>query len=115
MSTFLNRIKKRRESDRQLSYINYDGFRRLGCLRAFTVRLPVTTLAKMDLLAKKCPKIWDSKQEMIFEMIESGIADWIASTNSPEVADEFRNVAYQAARQHSPANNEPAESASEET
>jgi hypothetical protein len=102
MANFVNRIEERRESDRQLSHVNYDGFRRMGYLRAFTVRLPITTIAKMDLLEKKCSKVWDSKQEMFFEMIESCIADWIASTDSPEAAHaEFQEAAHRSLQQHS--------------
>jgi hypothetical protein len=47
---FVNRIEERRENDRQLSRLRYDDFRRMGYLQPITVRLPVTTLAKLALL-----------------------------------------------------------------
>jgi hypothetical protein len=81
MSSFLSRIKERSENER-LSHIDYAGFRRMRALRAVTVRLPVTTIAKMKLLEEKCPDLWESRQEMLFEMIESCVQDWISTQPS---------------------------------
>jgi hypothetical protein len=108
VGTFVNRIKERRENDRILNHLRYDDFRRMGYLQPITVRLPVTTLAKIVLLEKKLSekkgqKVWDSRQEMIFEMIESCVRDWIATADSPDRADqEFQAAAYRALQQNPP-------------
>ncbi len=104
-NTFVKRIEERRESDRDVSHLKYDDFRRMGYLRPITVRLPVTTLAKMAFLEEKLPekgghKVWESRQETIFEMIESCIGDWIANSDSPDLAhEEFQQVARRAMQQ----------------
>jgi hypothetical protein len=96
--TFAERIKERRKTDRIVSHLRYGDFRRMGYLRPVTVRLPVTTLAKLEHLEEKLEqkggKVWDSRQEMIFEMIEACISDYISGTDSPErVAEEFQAIA----------------------
>jgi hypothetical protein len=96
MSSFLKRLEERREKDR-LSHVDYAGFRRLGVLRPVTVRLPITTVAKMKLLEKLCSKTWESRQEMLFEMIESSIRDWIEGRrDSKELHEQFQHAAYRA-------------------
>jgi hypothetical protein len=104
---FAKRIEERRESDRTVSHLRYDDFRRMGYLRPITVRLPVTTLAKLELLDEKLAeaggKIWDSRQETIFEMIESCIADYIGGTESPDrVHKEFQAKARRAMQLNPP-------------
>src|ERR1700748_10614 len=96
--SFTKRIKERRESDRIVSHLRYDDFRRMGHLRPITVRLPVTTLAKLELLDSKLEgeggRVWDSRQEMIFEMIEACISDYINSSDASKRAfDDFQTVA----------------------
>jgi hypothetical protein len=89
----------------------------MGYLRPITVRLPVTTLAKLELLEEKLAeqggKIWDSRQETIFEMIESCIADYIGSKESPDrIHKEFQTKARRAMQLNPPSrrNNEQTES-----
>jgi hypothetical protein len=66
----------------------------MSALRAVTVRLPVTTIAKMKLLEEKCPNLWESRQEMLFEMIESCVQDWISTQpSSKETYQEFDSAA----------------------
>ena len=105
--TFVQRIKERRETDRLVSHLRYDDFRRIGYLRPITVRLPVTTLAKLELLDQKLEeeggKVWSSRQETIFEMIESCIAGYINGTGSPDsVHEEFQAVARRAMQLNPP-------------
>ncbi|SRR5258708_24569407 len=112
--TFSKRIQERRESDRTISHLRYDDFRRMGCLRPITVRLPVTTLAKLDLLDAKLEKaggkVWDSRQETIFEMIEACISDYINGSDSPErTHEEFQAVARRSMQINPPARGEDAE------
>ncbi len=76
-----------------LTHVSYGIFRLWRALRPVTVRLPVTTIAKMKLLEEKCPSVWESKQEMLFEMIESCIQDWIAKQPVPDkAAAEFDHL-----------------------
>ena len=101
MSTFMDRITARQDNDRLASQVDYGAFRRLGALRAVTVRLPISTIAKMTLLEEKSPGMWESRQEMLFEMIESCIRDWTAKQSSPEAAHiEFQEAARRALRPH---------------
>jgi hypothetical protein len=112
--TFAKRIQERRESDRTISHLRYDDFRRMGYLRPITVRLPVTTLAKLDLLDAKLEKaggkVWDSRQETIFEMIEACISDYTNGSDSPERTDEeFQAVARRSMQVNPPARGEDTE------
>jgi hypothetical protein len=104
-NNFVKRIEERRESDRTVSHLRYDDFRRMGYLRPITVRLPITTLAKMALLEGKLSEKeghWGSRQEMLFEMIECCIRDWIDTYGSPGDDQEFQNVARRALQLHPP-------------
>lgn len=112
--TFAERIKERRKTDRILSHLRYSDFRRMGYLRPITVRLPVTTLDKLEFLEKeleqKGGKVWDSRQEMIFEMIEACISDYISSADSPDQAhEEFQAVARRSMQINPPTRDEDAE------
>jgi Arc/MetJ-type ribon-helix-helix transcriptional regulator len=63
-------------------------------MRPITVRLPASTVEKMDELFQRCPRIWRSRQEVLFEMIESCIQDWIEIQSKPEkTAKEFQEIA----------------------
>jgi hypothetical protein len=103
MSNFVDRINERRDyllKQGNLNHVSYGIFRLWGALQAITVRLPVTTVAKMKHLEKKCPA-WDSRQEMLFEMIEACIQDWIAKQPSPkQAAAEFDQAARGALQRH---------------
>jgi hypothetical protein len=106
-AAFAERIKERRKTDRLLSHLRYDDFRRMGYLRPITVRLPVTTLAKLELLEQKLEeeggKVWDSRQETIFEMIESCIGDYIEGVEaSSRVHEEFQTKARRAMQLNPP-------------
>lgn len=89
MSTFLKEIEEyqermRRESERG-QVMDYNLMRHIGLIRPYTVRLPVTTLAELDELMKFGP--WNSKQEMIFKIIDGAIQDFL---DDPETADKVR-------------------------
>jgi hypothetical protein len=61
--------------------MTYDDFRRLGCLKTYSVRLPITTIAKLDKLhsdlCRSHPRTWPSKQELLFDLIEDAIRIWV--------------------------------------
>ena len=100
MSSFTNRMNEQKDhllKKGNLTHVSYGIFRLWRALRPVTVRLPVTTIAKMKLLEEKCPTVWESKQEMLFEMIESCIQDWIAKQPVPaKAAAEFDHQARRA-------------------
>ena len=111
MSSFIRRINEQRDymlKKGNLNHVSYGIFRLWGVLRAVTVRLPVTTIAKMKLLEKKCPG-WESQQEMVFEMIESCVQDWITKQPSPEqAASEFDQEARRALQRNLSSREDPA-------
>jgi hypothetical protein len=97
MNTFLKRIDERNSEDK--SHLHYSDYRRMNALRAVTFRLPVTTIAKMKLLFEKSPQTWESKQEMLFEMIESSIKDWIENQGTQDHQNKvFANFDHAARR-----------------
>ncbi|MFY9328806.1 MAG: hypothetical protein WAO76_12455 [Georgfuchsia sp.] len=73
---------------------SYAMFQNMGMLKPFAVRLPVTTLAMLDELQNYGP--WPSKQEMVFQMIESAIIEFIESAAEPvqKRFDEVANIAF---------------------
>src|SRR5713101_5295505 len=100
MSSFTDRINEKKDflsKKGNLSHVSYGMFRLWRALRPVTVRLPVTTIAKMKLLEQKCPIQWESKQEMLFDMIECCIKDWITLQPAPgKTAAEFDHEARRA-------------------
>ena len=100
MSSFTLRINEKKDyllKKGNLNHVSYGIFRLWRALRPVTVRLPVTTIAKMKLLEKRCPTVWESRQEMLFEMIESCIQDWIAKQPAQsKAAEEFDHEARRA-------------------
>jgi hypothetical protein len=85
MSEFLKRFRRKPFEPR--TYVSYDDFMKLGKVRPITVRMPVSTVAKIDELQKRCPAVWGSRQELLFEMIESCVRDWIDAQPQPKDAD----------------------------
>ena len=78
MSEFLKRLRRKPTEPR--GYVSYDDYMKLlDKVRPITVRLPVSTVAKLDELQRQCPTVWSSRQELLFEMIESCVKDWIES------------------------------------
>ena len=98
MSEFLKRLRRKPTEPR--TYVSYDDFMKFfDEVRPITVRLPVSTVAKLDELQKQCPSVWSSRQELLFEMIESCVRDWIdAQPKSKEAAKLFDEVARKALR-----------------
>jgi hypothetical protein len=98
MSEFLKRLRRKPTEPR--TYVSYDDFMKLlDKVRPITVRLPVSTVAKLDELQKQCPSVWSSRQELLFEMIESCVKDWIdTQPPSGEAAKVFDDVARKALR-----------------
>lgn len=63
-----------------------------GMLKPATFRLPVTTLAMMDELYTFGP--WDSKQEMLFDLVDDAIHQFLTSPDTGEaVREKFHKVA----------------------
>lgn len=108
MSSFTDRINEKKDflsKKGNLSHVSYGMFRLWRAVRPVTVRLPVTTIAKMKLLEEKCSIQWESKQEMLFDMIECCIKDWINLQPSPsKAAGEFDRAARRALQQEMGAN-----------
>lgn len=96
MSTFTARYIQREGRDGSVDHVSYSQFKRMAVLKPVTFRLPVTTIAKMQLLMEQRPEIWESQQEMMFEMIESAIQDWIKSRDAPQIAKAFDEAAHRA-------------------
>lgn len=98
MSEFLKRLRRKPTEPR--NYVSYDDHMKLlDNVRPITVRLPVTTVAKLDELQRQCPSVWSSRQELLFEMIESSVKDWIdTQARSKDVAANFDEVARKALR-----------------
>ena len=98
MSEFLKRLARKPTEPR--TYVSYDDYMKLlDKVRPITVRLPVSTVAKLDELQKRCPSVWSSRQELLFEMIESSVKDWIDVQPTPEeAAKDFDHVARKALR-----------------
>jgi hypothetical protein len=95
MNNFLRRMDEKKEG----KHMTYTQLRKIGALRAVTVRLPVTTIKKMQLLEQKCLGQWESRQEMLFDMIESAILDWVESGGFPQGEfEEFQRAAYEGLR-----------------
>lgn len=96
MSEFLKRL--RRDPTELRTYVSYDDFMKLlDKVRPITVRLPITTVAKLDELQRQCPSVWGSRQELLFEMIESCVKDWIdAQPAQKGAAKTFDDVARKA-------------------
>ena len=96
MSEFLKRL--RRDPTEPRTYVSYDDFMKLlDKVRPITVRLPVSTVAKLDELQRQCPSVWGSRQELLFEMIESCVKDWIdAQPEQKEATRAFDDVARKA-------------------
>ncbi len=103
MSSFTDRINEKKDflsKKGNLSHVSYGMFRLWRALRPVTVRLPVTTIAKMKLLEEKCAIQWESKQEMLFDMIECCIKDWInLQPSASKIAGEFDRAARRALQQ----------------
>jgi hypothetical protein len=61
--------------------MTYDNFRRLGYLKTYCARLPITTIAKLEKLhsdlSRSHPRTWPSKQEFLFDLIEGAIRVWV--------------------------------------
>ena len=98
VSEFLKRLQRKPTEPR--TYVSYDDYMKLlDKVRPITVRLPVSTVAKLDELQKQCPTVWGSRQELLFEMIESCVKDWIDAQPKPkETAANFDEVARNALR-----------------
>lgn len=86
----------------------YASMQQAGLLKPATFRLPVGTLAMLDELYKFGP--WDSKQEMVYELFDDVIQEFLNSPGTGEpVRAKFAKVAqsaldeWQASRQEAAA------------
>lgn len=87
MSHFLHVLREHQaEIDRLVAEqaggksISYSMMRDMGMLKPFAVRLPVTLIAVLDEMMGQ--GLWESKQEMVYDMIQSTYEDFLES--SPE-------------------------------
>jgi hypothetical protein len=97
MTEFVRRYLRKPFEPR--TYVSYDDFMKHNQVRPVTVRLPVSTLAKLDALQDKCSVVWSSRQELLFEAIESSIRDWINAQADPKAADAWLDdIAHKAFR-----------------
>jgi hypothetical protein len=78
MSTFVDRARSKQQPKLQMTY---DDFVRMGCIKPYNLRLPATTIAKLEELQRRLsarfPTSWLSKQEFLFDLLENAIADAI--------------------------------------
>jgi hypothetical protein len=96
-STFLRDLKAHQAHMEKLqeegSTMSYTIMRHMGILKPFAVRLPAPMLAVLDELAKWGP--WESKQEMVYRMIESSYLEFVRDA-PPAVREKFLAVTNQA-------------------
>lgn len=82
---FRDQIRRHQDDIRRLheenSPLSYDTMRTMGLLKPVSFRLPVTTIALLDEMVKWTP--WSTKQEMFYEMINSGIDDFLQTCPEP--------------------------------
>ncbi len=59
-------------------------------MKTYSVRLPITTIAKLEELHRhlktQYPRTWASKQELLFDLLEHAIDNWIEEELDQEVA-----------------------------
>lgn len=82
---FREQIRQYQEDLRRLHEegrpLNYETMRAMGLLKTVSFRLPVTTVALLDEMVKWTP--WSTKQEMLYEMINSAINDFLQTCPEP--------------------------------
>lgn len=85
-------LKNRIPEENPTIPVSYAMMQASGLLKATTFRLPVHTLAQMDELFKFGP--WDSKQEMVFDLVDDVIQQFLQDPGTGEpVREKFRQVA----------------------
>lgn len=100
MSHFLEKVKaynaeiRRREQEEGIS-LPYSRMLSDGMMKPVSFRLPVTTAAQLDVLMGY--GLWDSKQEMLYEILHSTIRDFLDLTSEEEgIQQAFKKAAVQA-------------------
>jgi hypothetical protein len=87
MNTFVDSARSRRTPPDAMTYQN---FRDSDFLKAFSVRLPVTTIAKVEALhghlARTYPRVWASKQELLFDLLEHALTIWANEESDRDTA-----------------------------
>lgn len=100
MSSFLKILKKHQaEIDRMIeeqqhgNTMSYSMMQSMGMLKPFAVRLPVPLIAVLDEIASH--GLWKSKQEMVYDMIQSAVSDFYdsASEETQKKCNEIQNKA----------------------
>lgn len=97
MSEFLRILKKHQaeiermveEHEQGGTPISYSMMRDMGMLKPFAVRLPVPLVAALDEMVKH--GLWSSKQEMVYDMIQSAFSDFL-DTSSDKTKEQFIEV-----------------------
>lgn len=84
MSRFLKILQKHQaEIDRMIeeqqhgNNMSYSMMQSMGMLKPFAVRLPVPLIAVLDEIESH--GLWKSKQEMVYDMIQSAVSDFYDS------------------------------------
>lgn len=83
MNTFLDVVREhekeieRRFAPKQLSRLSYDDASTFGFLKQISVRLPVDTIAKLELIQQS--GLWSSKQEVIYDIVTCAVDDFYKS------------------------------------
>ena len=102
MNTFLSDVSKHIEHLEELSRegkgdaegkLPYSMMNRLGILKPYTVRLPVSLIAQLDELKQYTP--YSSMAEMVNEMLTSSLYS-VVETLSDSAQDRFQTVADEA-------------------
>jgi hypothetical protein len=87
MTNFVNTARSRKAPKDAMTY---DDFRRLGYLKTYSARLPISTIAKLEKLhgdlSRSHPRTWSSKQELLFDLIEDAIRIWVEDQPDKEAA-----------------------------
>jgi len=85
MSAFLKVLQKHQaEIDRMIEEqqhgktMTYSMMQSMGMLKPFAVRLPIPLIAVLDEVASH--GLWRSKQEMVYDMIQSAVQDFLSAS-----------------------------------
>ena len=97
---FREQIRRHQDDLRRLHEegqpLDYETMRAIGLLKPVSFRLPVSTVALLDEMVKWTP--WSTKQEMLYEMIDSAINDFLQTCPEPvrEGLEEMARAALEA-------------------
>ncbi len=76
--------------------MTFEDFARAGFLRVFSVRLPVTTIAKVRLIQERHPELWRTSQELMFDLIENAIEHAVEKEKDERLEKDLQRAASRA-------------------